>query len=141
MRSLCRVSLAALLCASCAHVATVSHTTPKVPAFGNQQPALVAAQARLNAGEAIERSNPSGALGSYLASAQAALAELGRHPEEKAARDVYNFSVARSVGVIEEAKLKPWDRTLVAPAPEGQYPLTGVRPQNPDRNPANFELI
>ncbi|MFL6531171.1 MAG: esterase/lipase family protein [Chthoniobacterales bacterium] len=112
-----------------------------MPAFGDQQPALVAAQARLSAGEAIERSNPSGALGSYLASAQAALAELGRHPEEKAARDVYNFSVARSVGVIEEAKLKPWDRTLVAPAPEGQYSLTGVRPQNPDRNPANFELI
>ena len=68
------------------------------------------------------------------------LRSIATKPNDKQARDCYNFSVARSIEVIETARLDPWDRALDVPARNGNYSIT-VSNSNLDRNPANYELI
>lgn len=126
---------------SCASIVTVKTTTPRFTAIGSQETALVDAERRLQNGAQLRRTDPLRALGYYLDSAKTALAQLKRHPSDKQARDVYNFSVARSIEVIETANLNPWDRVLKVPAPSGEYSLTSVRHPEPDRNPTGYQII
>src|SRR5215203_6325704 len=130
-----------LILAGCAPIATVKPTTPRFAAIGSQQPALEAAGNKVRDAEDLKDSNPLQALGSYLASARAAFDRLKQHPDEKRTRDLYNFSVARSVAVIEDAQLNPWDRALRVPSPEGEYSLTNVRHPGADRDPAAYDII
>jgi pimeloyl-ACP methyl ester carboxylesterase len=132
---------AILLFAGCAHIVTVKPTTPQFTASGNQEPALAAAESRLRDAARLQQSNSLQALGNYLSCAHAAYDRLKNQPGDKQARDLYNFSVARAIEVIEEAQLNPWDRALKVPAPGGEYILTSVRHSQPDRNPAAYELI
>ncbi len=85
--------------------------------------------------------DPLHALGGYLAAAQTASNQLDRNPGDRPARDLYNFSVARVIGVIEGARLNPWDHALVVPAPTGDYTLTTKRQVGTDRDPAAYEII
>ncbi|HEY4281998.1 MAG TPA: alpha/beta fold hydrolase [Chthoniobacterales bacterium] len=125
---------AILILPGCAQIATIKETTPHFAASGHQEQQLQNA-ARL------QQSDPLHALGGYLDSAHSAFDQLRRNPNDKQARDLYNFSVARAIGVIEEANLNPWDRAIKVPAPEGEYSLTSVRPAEPERNPAAYEII
>jgi hypothetical protein len=61
--------------------------------------------------------DPLHALGEYLAAAQTASNQLARYPGGRQARELYDFSVARAIGVIEDAHLNPWDHALMVPAP------------------------
>ena len=81
------------------------------------------------------------ALGGYLASARSAYEELVRHPTDRAARDLYNFAVARCIEVIEHAALDPWSMPLPVPSPDGAYLLTAARHRGADRNPADYNII
>ena len=123
-----------LLLAGCAQIATVKETTPRLAVASDQAQALEGA-ARL------EKKEPLQALGEYLDSAQIAFEQLRPNPSDKQARDLYNFSVARSIEVIETARLNPWDRALAVPGARGNYSLTSVKPANPSRNPATYQLI
>ena len=124
---------AMFILAGCAQIATVKETTPHFAATGPQQQQLENA-ARL------QTSDPLHALGGYLDSAHFAFDQLRRNPNDKQARDLYNFSVARSIEVIERAPLDPWHRPLDVPAPSGNYSLRTIKNSNPDRNPANYQL-
>ena len=126
---------------SCAPIVTVKPTNPRFAAIGNQETALADAERQLQNGAQLTRTDPLRALGYYLDSARTALGQLRRHPSDKQARDLYNFSVARSIEIIEAAHLNPWDRVLKVPAPSGQYSLTSVRHPEPDRNPASYDII
>lgn len=130
-----------LLLASCTQIATVKQATPRFAVVGTQDQQLASAEQQLREAQKLEGSDPLRALGNYLASAQLAFDQLRRRPANKRARDVYNFSVARSIDVIESAGLNPWDRLLTVPAPTGQYSLTTIRHAGPDRNPADYQLI
>lgn len=130
-----------LLLSGCAHIATVKPTTPQFASKSYSDPALKAAEQRLRGGQTLERRDPLGALGNFLMSAHAAFDRLQQQPNDKEARDLYNFSVARSIELIEKAQLNPWDRALKVPAPGGEYVLTSVKHPQPDRNPAAYELI
>ena len=81
------------------------------------------------------------ALGGYLASANSAYNELDRHPSNRAARDLYNFAVARCIEIIERTPLDPWTKPLPVPSPDGEYLLTTARHRGADRNPANYTII
>ena len=133
--------LVVLLLGSCTPIATVKPTIPRYVARGNQEPALAAAENRLQDAANLKTSNPLQALGDYLASAQAAFDRLKQHPDDQQARNLYNFAVARSVEVIEAGRLNPWDGALKVPSPEGEYTVTNVRPSGPEYNPGNYELI
>ena len=67
------------------------------------------------------RRDPLAALGSYLAAAEAAAAELGRNPKDEAARADYNFAVARIITTIRDGKLDPWSQPLRVPSAGGEY--------------------
>ncbi len=125
---------AALILSSCAHLATVQNTTPRAPVAGDREQ-------ELQKSARVEQSDPLHALGGYLDTAHVGFDRLQRNPGDKQARDLYNYSVARAVEVIEDAHLNPWDRALEVPAANGSYSLTVVKSANPDRNPANYQLI
>jgi pimeloyl-ACP methyl ester carboxylesterase len=133
--------LAVLILAGCAQIATVKPTTPRYAAVGNQELALAAAENRLQDAANLKGSNPLQGLGNYLASAHAASDRLRQHPDDRQARDLYNFAVARSIEVIETGQLNPWDGAVKVPSPAGEYTLTNVRHGGPEYNPANYELI
>ena len=134
-------SIAAVSLAGCAQIVTVKPTTPRFVTTGNAGPALTGAENQLRNAARLKQSNPLQALGHYLESAHAASDRLKQQPGDKQARDLYNFSVARSIELIEEAQVNPWDRALKVPAPGGEYVLTSVQHPQPDRNPAAYELI
>jgi pimeloyl-ACP methyl ester carboxylesterase len=138
---LIRLSLAVLLLAGCSDIATVRHTTPRLPAAGPESPTLLAAEQELQKARRFHKSEPTRALGGYLAVAQAASRDLERNGEDIRARQLYNFAVARCVEVIEAAPLDPWSHALTAPGPDGDYVVTTLRRPGPDRNPADYDLI
>jgi pimeloyl-ACP methyl ester carboxylesterase len=125
----------------CAHIATVKPTTPHLAANGTREPTLVSTAQQLREAQEKAPRDPLGALGEYLAAAQTASSRLTRYPDDRAARDLYNFSVARAIGVIEDARLNPWDHALTVPGPTGDYILTTKRQVGTDRDPAAYEII
>jgi pimeloyl-ACP methyl ester carboxylesterase len=143
-RRLARISrpiVAVLILSGCAEIATVKQTTPRFAPVGTQGTELNVADRQLEGAEKLERSDPLRALGGYLASAHSAYAELDRHPTNRAARDLYNFAVARCIEVIERTPLDPWNKPLPVPSPDGEYVLTTARHPGADRNPANYTII
>lgn len=144
IRKLVRITkpvAAALILSSCAQIATVKQTTPHFAAVGTQGSELNPADRELQDAEQLERSDPLRALGGYLASAHLAYDELLRQPTDKAARDLYNFAVARCIEVIERTPLDPWNKALKVPSPNGVYLLTSTRGRSADRDPATYNLI
>jgi len=137
---LIKISVVALLLAGCADIATVKPTTPSFPAVSNEAPELATAEQELEKAKKIQKSEPTRALGGYLAVAQAASRRLERNAADPRARLLYNFAVARCLEVIESAPLDPWNHSLTAPGPDGDYVVTTVRSAGPDRNPANYIL-
>jgi pimeloyl-ACP methyl ester carboxylesterase len=133
--------LGVLILTGCAQIATVKQTTPHFVGNENPEPSLTAAENHLRDAASLKESNALQALGNYLVSAHAASDRLKQRPDDKQARDLYNFAVARSIAVIEEAHLNPWDRPLSVPSPAGEYSLTSVRHPGTDRDPAGYEII
>lgn len=134
--------LASAFLAGCSQIATIKQTTPRFAVIGTQEQQLTTAEEQLSIGRRLERADPSLALGNYLASANAAFDQLRRDPSDKQASDLYNFAVARSIQVIEDAQLDPWDRALTIPSPNGPYSLTTIRKSaRPDRDPAAYRII
>ena len=125
----------------CAHIATVKPTTPRLAASGTRKPMLVSAEQQVRQAQQKAPRDPLHALGDYLAAAQTASNQLARHPGDRPARELYDFSVARAIGVIEDAHLNPWDHALMVPAPASDYSLTTKRQVGTDRDPAAYEII
>jgi len=137
---LLKLSLAALLVAGCSEIATVKHQDPRFPAAANETPELLAAEKQLETAKKFETSEPTRALGGYLAAAQAAARQLERNEGDTRARHLYNFAVARSIEVIESAPLDPWSHSLSVPGPDGEYVVTTLRHSGPDRDPADYVI-
>ena len=126
--------------AGCSEIATVRNTTPRLPAVANEAPELVAAENELTNAKKFQTSEPTRALGQYLAAAQAAEHHLERSAGDARARQIYNFAVGRCLEVIESAPLDPWSHSLSVPGPDGDYVVTTQRPAGPDRNPADYNI-
>src|SRR6476646_7661361 len=134
-----RASALVLAFTGCSQLATVTPTKPPLPFTGNEDPVSVAADNQLHEAARLESNDPSRALGDYLGSAQSAIARLDERPKDVAAQQLYNFSVARSIGLIEAAQLNPWEHALEVTSATGRYSLTGVRHADPDRDPASYQ--
>jgi len=133
--------VAALILSSCAQIATVKQTTPHFAPVGIQGSELNAADRQLQDAEKLQRSDPLRALGAYLALAHSAYDELGHHPTDRGARDLYNFAVARCIEVVEHTPLDPWNKSLAVPSPDGEYLVTAIRHRAADRDPANYNIV
>jgi pimeloyl-ACP methyl ester carboxylesterase len=136
------IVLGSLLLAGCSQIATVRHVSPQFSeTVGIAESQLSEGQRYLIEGRRYERSEPTRALGEYLAAARIASVQLDRQPTDTRARDLYNFAVARCIDVVETAPLDPWSRSLTVKGPDGKYVLTTVRHPGADRNPADYEII
>ena len=100
MKFLLSVTLVLSLTA-CAHIATVKPINPRLPANPTREATLVSAEQQVRDAQEKAPRDPLHALGEYLAAAETASNQLARHPDDRQARDLYNFSVARAIGVIE----------------------------------------
>ena len=131
---------AALVLAGCAHYATVSETKPQFHPVRPTVGGLAGVEQGIAKALPQQKHEPLAAMGEYLAAAKAAERQLVRNPGDTAARDYYNFAVARVFGTIKEAKLDPWTRPLRVPAVGGKYVLT-LRP-DPRKlwNPALYDF-
>ena len=137
-----RFIICLLLLTGCSEIATVRHVTPRPPAVsGSVDQELVQAETFLAEGKTFQLSEPTRALGGYLACARLTADRLKRQPGDIQARQLYNFSVARCVEVVETAPLDPWNHPLSATGPDGTYILTSVRRPGTDRDPARYNIV
>lgn len=103
--------------------------------------ALVTVEQRLVSALKRERRNPLPALGEFLSAADVAAEHLQRNPNDVAARDAYNFAVARVFTTIGNAKLDPWNQPLRVPASDGgEYILTHGPVRNKNWHPALYDF-
>ncbi len=143
------IILIAFALAGCAYYATVSQTKPQFrPMRASNDPLLPAEQGIVKAFQQ-ERGEPLVALGEYLTVAQTAAQQLARNPGDIAARDAYNFAVARVLGTIQKAKLDPWAQPLRVPVASGapgalvaggEFVLTHKPDPRPTWNPALYDF-
>src|SRR4051812_12645682 len=114
------------LLSSCAQYATVTERRPR---FRPIRQALGAMEQCITRGMDQERRDPHRASGEFLAAAEAAEQELLRNPNDEAARENYNFAVARIFTTMKDAKLEPWHPPLRVSGPNGAYLVTHREPK------------
>lgn len=71
---------------------------------------------------------------------------LQRNPEDQAARQLYNYAVARLIGVLEDGAINPWERPVpVAAGGEKPWQLSyrpgGHSAETARRRPSDYRLI
>src|SRR5437879_4976089 len=124
--------------AGCAQIAVVSEKRPAPlpPSSGANQIATQTIDSAL----AQEKTQPTVALGAFIAAARDALRQLDRNPANAEARRDYNFAVARIFTVVRDAKLDPWTQPMRVGA-NGEFTLTWKRDPRPEWNVALYDLL
>ncbi|HEX5176979.1 MAG TPA: hypothetical protein VFV83_08120, partial [Chthoniobacteraceae bacterium] len=142
-RAACIAALAtplALTLFGCSQYASVSKKRPEFRAVRGSASAPHSVERRIVDALRRERREPLLAMGELLTAAETASRELLRNPNDTAARDAYNFAVARVFTAIDDGKLDPWNQPLRLPAAGGDFVLT----HKPDRrhawNPALYDF-
>jgi len=135
------LALAVTACAlgSCSTYSGVSERPPHFIPFAGGGP-LANASAEIVEATRVDRRDPLVALGEYVSAAEAALHQLDRIPDDRAARNTYNFAVARIIATIRDAKLDPWTQPLRVPASGGEFLLTHKPDPRPQWNPALYNF-
>jgi pimeloyl-ACP methyl ester carboxylesterase len=125
-------------CCGCAHLATVKTRPVHLPRELRSEQSLQVAREHLIAAEGKP---PLPALGDNLLAVGISHDVLAQRPEDDAARNFYNFAVARSVQNIERAQLQPWQAPASIPTEDGNIILTGPRPPDAEHDPARYDLF
>ncbi len=131
---------AAITLAGCAQYATVSQKSPQFRPVSATVGALVSVEQGITSALRQEKHDPLVAMGELLTAAEVAAKQLARNPSDTAARDAYNFAVARVLGIIQKAKLDPWTQPLRVPAAGGDFVLTHKPDPRPAWNPALYDF-
>ncbi|EDY16378.1 hypothetical protein CfE428DRAFT_6095 [Chthoniobacter flavus Ellin428] len=131
---------AALGLAGCAQYASVRETRPRFRPERAALEALVSVEQSIVKAAQKQKREPKAAMGELLTAAEAAERQLARNPNDAAARDAYNFAVARVIGTIKQAKLDPWSQPLRVPATGGEFVLTHQPDPRPQWNPALYDF-
>ena len=133
-------ALAAVALAGCSQYAEVSQRRPQFQPLRTTVGALVTVEQGIAQALKRERSEPLVAIGEFLTAAQTASQQLARNPNDKVARDAYNFAVGRVIGTIQKAKLDPWSHPLRVPSEGGEFVLTRKPDPRPQWNPALYDF-
>ncbi|MCX6879709.1 MAG: alpha/beta hydrolase [Verrucomicrobia bacterium] len=124
----------------CSQYASVSPQTPQFHPVRATLGTLATVEHGITSGLRREKHDPLVALGEFLTAADLAAKQLERHPADSAARDAYNFAVARVLGIIQKAKLDPWTQPLRVPAVGGEFLVTHRPDPRPAWNPALYDF-
>ena len=132
--------IASVLLSGCTQYATVSTTRPSFPQASSQLGSSSPTDQRIAKALAEERSIPQAALADFLAAAETASRELSHHPDDRTAREAYNFAVARVFTVLKLEQVAPWSQPVRVPAAGGDYLLACEHDPRPEYNPALYDL-
>ena len=130
----------ALTFAGCAQYASVSEKRPQFRPVRATGGALVSVERRIVNALREEKREPLVAMGELLGAAETAAQQLVRNPSDVAARDAYNFAVARVLSTIKQAKLDPWTQPLRVPAADREFVLTRKPDPRKAWNPALYDF-
>ncbi len=122
----------------CAHLATVKTIEPRVPTIAVSEDALTRARQHL---AAAEQAQPLIALGNDLSAAKISIHLLEQRPNDPAALNIYNFSVARAMENIERAKIQPWQHKIDIVNDWNNYTLTTLKPIDPEHDPSRYDVF
>ena len=128
----------AFVCCSCAHLATVKTTQPRVPAIGASETKLKLAKQHL---AAAEQAQPAVALGDDLLAAKLSLEVLHQRPNDSSAQSIYDFSVARVVQDVDRTDLEPWRHPIAVSTDQGGYTLLSPKPLDAEHDPSRYDLL
>lgn len=127
-----------LLATGCAQYASVTERRPVFPATLAADGGLAK---RLQSALQKRKRNPSESLSPLLLEAHDAARALEANPSNPAARDTYNFTVARIVETLQQSQLAPWTAPLRIPSPDGEFVLTSKKDPRSGWNPALYKFI
>jgi pimeloyl-ACP methyl ester carboxylesterase len=130
----------ALAPASCTGYAAVTEREPRFQPLRSTAASLITAEQRIAMGLKAESKSPKTAIGDLLVAARHALQQLEQAPGDIAARDAYNYAIARVFAVISKAKLDPWSSPLSVSSPEGEILFTHRPDSRPGWKPALFDF-
>jgi pimeloyl-ACP methyl ester carboxylesterase len=131
------LGIAIVLC-GCSPIASVSHhKAAYAPSSGAN---LTPANQYIATGQRLQDKDRMKALGLYLAAARVSARDLKSRPQDPDARRTYNYAVARCIDIVETDGLDPWGHTLTVTGPDGDFSLGAKRPEDPEKNPANYRL-
>jgi pimeloyl-ACP methyl ester carboxylesterase len=129
-------------CYGCTHIATVKETRARLPAATEGDEQLKAAKQCL---VSADREQPFASLGNDLTAVKLSLQVLEQRPNDLSAQSIYNFSVARAVEDVENAKIQPWQRKIDVRAglatDAGKFSLTSPKPMDLDHDPSRYDLF
>ena len=132
---------AVLSFSGCAQYASVSEKKPQFTPIRSTLATLGKAEQGIVHALATSRRDPLAALGGYLSAAQNAAAQLQLTPNDIAARDDYNFAVARVFDTLKSGQFDPWTQPLRVPSPEGgEYLFTHAPDPRKAWNPALYDF-
>ena len=134
----CGFALLLFQCCGCAHVAVVKLKPARLPKTFVAKGPLESANKYL---AAAKHEQPLPALGHDLLAAKLSYGELERRPEDKSARDLYNFAVARTLQDIEQSNLQPWRHPAIVATDQGNYILSSPKPIDAEHDPSQYDRI
>jgi len=79
-------------------------------------------------------------IGGLLDAAAAAAEVLRQQPNDTAARDDYNFAVARIFEILHDSGLEPWKKPLACPGAATVWNFSIPRDPRPERDPSRFDI-
>lgn len=132
--------LACTALASCVRISEVKERRPTFRSIQTAPGASSEVERGITDGLRRSKREPMAALGNYIAAARSASQQLQLHPQDKGAREDYNFAVARIFTIIRDAKLDPWTKPLTVPAADGDFVLTRRPDARKTWNPALYEF-
>jgi pimeloyl-ACP methyl ester carboxylesterase len=125
-------------CSGCAHLAVVKLKPAQLPKTFVAKGPLESANKYL---AAAKHEQPLPALGHDLLAAKLSYGELERRPEDKSARDLYNFAVARTLQDIEQSNLQPWRHPVTVVTDQSSYTLVSPKPVDAEHDPSRYDLF
>lgn len=111
---------------SCQQYATVKETRPVFRPVLGTLGALGSAQNAIAKALSQDARDPQAALGDLLTATEAASRELARNPQNTAARDTYNFALARVFTQLRDAKIPAWGKPITVTSADGNWELAGA---------------
>lgn len=135
------LALAAALGCGCVPYARVARVEPVFHPTASPSVVLERSEHGIETALRLEKREPVKAIGGFLEAARDARQQLARDPADIAARDAYNFAVARVIGTIQEARLDPWTQPLRVPADGGDFELLHEPAPDSLHDPALYDLV
>ena len=120
-------------------MASVSPKTPRFKLAAGAAASVASAGRLIESAMRADKSDPLAALGKLLEAALAASDELARNPADAAARNTYNFAVARTVDILQTSGLCPWKAPICIPG--GEFVLTFKADPRPSWNPDLYRFV